>query len=182
SIKTITPNAGPRDSLLIVTVEGGGLDRVTEATLPQLELTADILEKAPNRLSLRLLVPPTTTAGRYLLSLKGDEVASTNFIVDAFPAISEKEGNNSPGTGQIVSLPATVIGALDRAGDVDFYRFRAQDGQQLGMQVLAKEIGSKMEPALQLFDDQGRIIAESDGGLLGHTFKRAGTYALGVRD
>src|SRR5262249_624218 len=159
------------------------LDRVTEATLPQLELTAEIIEKTPNNLKLRLLVPPTTTAARYSLTLKaGDASASTDFIVDAFAAISEKEGNNSPGTGQVIKLPATVVGTLDRAGDVDFYRFAVKARRQLGVQVLAKELGSKVDPALQLFDSEGRIIAESDGGLLGYIFDQAGTYALGVRD
>src|SRR5262249_24098133 len=183
SIKKLTPDAGPRGVPLLLTVEGDGLDRVTEATLPQLELTAEIIEKTANNLKLRLLVPPTTTAARYSLTLKaGDASAATDVIIDAFPAVSEKEGNNSPGPGQVIKLPATVVGTLDRAGDVDFYRFAVKARQQLGVQVLAKEIGSKVEPALQLFDSDGRIIAESDGGLLGYVFDRAGTYALGVRD
>src|SRR5262245_36409254 len=183
SIKKLTPDAGPRGVPLQLTVEGDGLDRVTEATLPQLKLNVEIIEKAPNNLKLRLLALSTTTASRYSLTLKaGEASASADLIIDAFPAISEKEGNNSPGTGQAIKLPATVVGTLDRAGDVDFYRFAVKSRQQLGVQVLAKEIGSKVDPALQLFDSAGRIVAESDSGLLGYTFDKAGTYALGVRD
>src|SRR5262249_61976702 len=77
---------------------------------------------------------------------------------------------------------ATVAGTLYRAGEVDFFRFTVTKGQQVGVQILTKEIGSKVEPLLTLLDAAGNVLAQSETGLLGYTFDKAGTYALGVRD
>jgi hypothetical protein len=97
-----------------------------------------------------------------------------------FPAVLEVEPNDSPGTGQKITLPATVVGTLGRTGDVDYYRFVASAGQQLGASVSMS--GTKFDPVLQLTDATGRVLTESTDGSLGYTFERAGTYALGVRD
>jgi hypothetical protein len=101
---------------------------------------------------------------------------------DRFPTVQEVEPNDSPGTGQLVTLPATLVGAVGKAGDVDFFRFEAKAGQEVGVQVLAKEIGSKLEPVVQLVDvASGRVVAEGEG-FLGYRCPKAGVYALGVRD
>jgi hypothetical protein len=57
-----------------------------------------------------------------------------------------------------------------------------KQGQQVGVQIVTSAIGSKIEPALQLADLHGRVFAESNDGLLGHTFAEAGSYVIGVRD
>lgn len=97
-----------------------------------------------------------------------------------FPPVNEKEPNESANTGQEVKPPVTLIGALNRAGDVDCFRLTLKTGQQLGVQVMAT--GSKIEPYLALTDATGRIVAESFGGVLGHTCLKEGVYALTVRD
>src|SRR5262249_24451187 len=64
---------------------------------------------------------------------------------------------------------------------VDWYRFEAKAGQEVGVQALAAA-GSKLRPTLTLTDADGRSVAESDTGLLGYHCATAGTYALGIRD
>src|SRR5262249_38271568 len=127
--------------------------------------------------------PPTTPAGVYQLSLKSSagQTASLPFTVDLFPLIEEKEPNDSPSTGQAIALPATVAGSMNRAGDVDYFRFDARAGQQVGVQVLTGAAGSKLEPVLQMVDGAGRVVAESNSGALGHICEKAGTYSLGIR-
>jgi WD40 repeat protein len=97
------------------------------------------------------------------------------------PPVNENEPNDSPRTGQTVKLPATIHGAIGRAGDVDYYRFEAKAGQEVGVQV-QPVAGAKLETILQLIDDDGRILTESTNGLLGYTCAKAGSYALGIRD
>ena len=84
--------------------------------------------------------------------------------------------------GQRIALPATVIGSMNRAGDVDFYRFEAKDGQEIGVQVTTAAIGSKLDPVLQLLDSSDHVLEESTNGILGHSCQKAGVYALSVRD
>jgi hypothetical protein len=101
---------------------------------------------------------------------------------DPFAKVDEAEPNDSPTTAQKVTLPASIHGSIARAGDVDYYRFEAKSGQEVGVQVLTGAIGSKLEPVLVLTDAAGRVLTESTNGLLGYTCPQGGTYALGVRD
>jgi hypothetical protein len=94
----------------------------------------------------------------------------------------EQEPNDSPGTGQLVKLPVTIVGSLQRTGDVDWFRFEVKAGQQLGVQILTKEVASKIEPLLTLADAGGTVLTTTTDPFLGYTFATAGTYALGVRD
>jgi WD40 repeat protein len=101
---------------------------------------------------------------------------------DPFPKVDETEPNDSPTTAQKVTLPVSIHGSIAKAGDVDYYRFEARAGQEVGVQVLTGPIGSKLEPVLLLTDPAGGVVAESTNGLLGYTCPRAGSYALGIRD
>ncbi len=104
------------------------------------------------------------------------------------PPVVEVEPNDSPRTGQRVKLPATIHGSIGRAGDVDYYRFEAKTGQEIGVRVQpiagdvpTRSVGTK-DMVLQLIDADGHILTESANGLLGYTCPQAGWYALGIRD
>jgi len=97
------------------------------------------------------------------------------------PPLVEKEPNDSPRTGQHVKLPATIHGSIGRAGDVDYYRFFAFMGQEIGVEVKPLD-KAKLDGVLQLIDAEGRILTESTKGLLGYSCPKAGVYALGIRD
>ena len=108
-------------------------------------------------------------------------VQGVSVLVDPFPTVLVAP-NGSPGTGQVVTLPVSIVGKLAKAGDVAFYRFRVSKGQRLGVQLITKEIKSKIEPYLQLTDEHGRVLAVATKDILGYTFPEAGVYAVGVRD
>lgn len=97
------------------------------------------------------------------------------------PPLPESEPNDSPQTGQKVKLPATIAGSLSRAGDVDYYRFETESGQEIGVRAVQLQ-GAKLDAILQLIDADGRILAESANGLLGYISPKAGWLALGIHD
>src|SRR4029079_3782778 len=96
-------------------------------------------------------------------------------------AVTSRESNDAPSSGQLVSLDSMVVGALERMGDVDFVRFEAKAGQPVGVQAFVPP-GSKLEPVLQCYGPDGRALAESTAGSMGVTCPTDGAYALGVRD
>ena len=51
-----------------------------------------------------------------------------------------------------MALPATLVGTIDRPGDVDRFAFEAKTGQELIFQVVAVSMGSKLRPVLTLYD------------------------------
>jgi WD40 repeat protein len=96
-----------------------------------------------------------------------------------FDQVKEQEPNDSPGTGQRIVLPVAVGGSLNKAGDVDFYRFEANAGDEIGVQVVTDS--KNFSPVLQLTGPDGEVVSRGDD-VLGYTCPKAGTYALGVHD
>jgi WD40 repeat protein len=182
----LTPNASRRGQTVRLTLEGKYLETVAEITSASAEVTAKIVpgSQTANQFQADITIAPDAPAGAYKLGVKGDvgKSATLPFLVDLFSPITEIELNDSPSTGQKVTLPATLLGAIGHAGDVDYYRFEAQAGQQIGVEAITSAADSKLEPILQLCDTTGRVLVESSTGVLGYTCSRAGTYALGIRD
>ncbi len=186
ALKKLSPASGQRGRAVPVLVELTGTQPVQlVADRPGVRaepLPADRVP--PGQAGFAVTFPADTPAGAYPLKLK-NEAGESNplpFTVDLFAETKEEEPNDSPRTAQAVALPATLTGTIDRAGQVDFFRFEARAGQQVGVQAMTKAIGSKLEPVLTLVDPEGRVAAESTSGVLGHTCAAGGTYALGVRD
>jgi hypothetical protein len=184
-LERLRPQAVARGRAVAVEVHGKHLDGPLEvvAAIPGLKVEWPGDASATSR-GARFTVPADTPAGVYPIRLKGagGESGSRNLTVDLFEPVDEVEPNDSPRTGQRVSLPLTVVGAAGRAGDVDWYRFDAAAGQEVGVQAMTAAPGSPMEPVLQLVDADGRVVAEGRNGLLGYTCPQGGPYALGVRD
>ncbi len=184
--KKLSPDFGPRGRAVRVTIEGNHLDTVTEATANHPGASVKVLpaDRSTKSVQAEVTFPALTPAGVYQLTLKNaaGQSAPLKFTVDLFAAAQEKEPNNSPGSGQKVTLPATLVGALGQTGDLDYFRFDARAGQQIGVQALTAVVGSKVDPYLRLTDSSGRILAESSNGVLGFTCTAAGTYVLGIRD
>jgi WD40 repeat protein len=179
------PASAVRGQTVHVKLEGQNLDGVTEVMsgTPGLKIVV-----APGgtatALDVDVTIPADSAPAAYQLTVKTDAGASgpLAFIVDRFTPVMEVEPNDSPRYGQKIALPATVVGAIGKAGDGDYFRFEAKSGQEVGVQLLTAAIGSKLEPILDLTDADGHVVAESASGLLGYTCPAAGAYAVGVRD
>src|SRR5262249_25105074 len=160
-----------RGQRIRITFEGNQLDGASKITSTYPGLRTQLLteDKSAHSLQADITFPADTPAGAYKLGIKTPLGESTPlpFIVDLFPMLAEVEPNDSPKTGQHMTLPVTLVGAIGRAGSVDYYRFEAEAGQAIGVQVLTSAIGSKLDPVLVLIDDAGRTVAEGTKGVLG---------------
>ena len=125
---------------------------------------------------LQLLDPATGKVAFAPLPVKIEPKPMTRF-----PAFREPANTDSARTAAKVTLPVTVLGALDRAGDVDFFRFDATAGQQIGIQLQATD-PKKLDAVLKLTDADGKVLAESANGLLGFTVPKTGTFAVSIGD
>jgi hypothetical protein len=182
----LSPSSGQRGQSVLLTLEGKYLETATELTASHPGVVAQLLpgSRTPTRVQAQVTFPDDTPADVYRLGLQSPlgQTERLPFTVDRFPPAAEAEPNDSPTTGQQVTLPVTLAGAIHRAGDVDFYRFEASAGQEIGVQVVPAAGSTKLTPVLQLTDAAGQVLAESSSGLLGYTCAQAGMYALGLRD
>lgn len=141
-------------------------------------------DRRDTRLEAEIVLSAKTQPGVIQVAFAGQagETAKWPLIVDAFQSLPEVEPNDSPTTGQQVSVPATITGTLQRPGDVDWYRFNTAAGQQLGVQIITTPGDPSWEPVLSLTDAAAHLQVEKSGMTLAWTCATAGSYAVGVRD
>lgn len=141
----------------------------------------------------QLSVPANTPLGYY-----GIRLATTGGIsnvrvlmVDDLPTLAETTGNKAREAAQPLSLPVALAGTAE-AESYDYFRFRAERGQRLAIEVVARRLGSPMDPVIRLLrpdgTDETELAYSDDDAALGadsrlvHTFAASGDYLLEVRD
>lgn len=176
----LTPNSGIRGQTVRVAIEGQNLSEVNEVAVEGMQTKIIEEGRTATRLEADVVIPPSAATGSVNLSLKSPAGASTasTLFVDRYPVIAEAGPKDSPRTGMKIKLPATLTGVINKAGDADWFRFEAKEGQEVAVQAFA----TKFEEVLEITDENGKLLAESGNGLLGIKISKAGTYALGVRD
>jgi hypothetical protein len=113
------------------------------------------------------------------------------FVVDELPAVPEVETNRTKDTAQAMTTPAVVTGRTDVEAS-DFFKVKVNAGQTLTFEVIARRIGSPLDPIVVLHDAKTKrelvdLYADDTPGLqsdcrLTHKFKDAGEFLVEVRD
>lgn len=139
--------------------------------------------RSDDRLVVTLSAAATAKPGVYPVAVRtaGGTSGTLPLVIDPFATVNETEPNDSRGTAQPLALPATVAASAGRDGDTDWFAFDAPAGTEIGVQVVADGIGSKLAPRLALLDAAGDVLAEGNGSL-GYRAAAAGRYVLKLRD
>jgi hypothetical protein len=110
------------------------------------------------------------------------------------PVVSEEAKNDTTEQAQAVTLPATICGAIEKAEDVDCFKFSVEAGQAYSFHVRAMRLEDRIhdlqehiDPILTLRSSTGGTLAASDNvfagdPLLAYRFEQAGEYVLEIRD
>jgi len=195
SIKSTSPQAAKPGSAVDVKIQGGNLAGATKlwTSFPaEVALTPDVKDNGKNAAEVvyRVTVPAETPAGVHAIRVATDKGVSTPllFLVDDLPSVAEQAPNKSLAEAQSLTLPVAVDGAVDSLSR-HYFKFHVEAGQTVSLEVLARRIGSPLDPLLRVLDAAGREINYSDDepGLMGdarlcHTFKEAGDYIAEVSD
>ena len=154
--------------------------------------------KTPNLQSLKVKfsVAPDAMPGVRDFRLATPQGASTlgQLVVVRDPVVYEQAKNNTPDEAQQIEVPSTACGAIERAEDVDYFKFRVEAGAALNFHVRSMRLQNKIhdlqqhsDPILTLRNATGGTLAASDNAfygdpLLGYRFEQAGEYLLEIRD
>jgi hypothetical protein len=115
-------------------------------------------------------------------------------VVSRDPIVRESANNDTLTTAQAIPLPATVCGAIEKAEDVDFYKFKVASGVALTFHVRCQRLENRIhdlqehaDPILTLRNSAGSVLASDDNyfagdPLLHYRFANAGEYYLEIRD
>jgi hypothetical protein len=115
-------------------------------------------------------------------------------VVVRDPIVREMNNNDTLKTAQAITLPAAVCGAIEKAEDVDYYKFKVEAGTALAFHVRCQRLENRIhdlqehaDPILTLRNSAGTVIASNDNyfsgdPLLHYRFANAGEYYLEIRD
>ena len=144
----------------------------------------------PGSVTFCLELPADTALGVYAVRLAtGQGISNVRLlVVDDLPTVLEAPDNASMSKAQQLELPVAVEGAAMAEGR-QYYKFHAETGQRLSVEVLARRFGSPLDPFVRLLDDRGQeLIYSDDDEATGadsrfvHRFEAAGEYYLEIGD
>jgi hypothetical protein len=138
----------------------------------------------------RCTVAAEAPVGIYAFRLATDKgISNTRLVmVDDLPSVADNGSNKSLSAAQTIPFPAAVDGAAE-GESYDFYKLTVPSGQRISVEVVARRLGSALDPVVRLLDAAGRELAYSDDepGIgadcrFVYQFPTAGDYFLELRD
>lgn len=113
---------------------------------------------------------PANAVGAAWIRVHDDQSASSlvPILIEASSVLLEAEPNETLAKATPMTLPATVVGKLEKNGDVDVWKVPLRAGEQMVASVTANTmIASPMDAVLQLVDSRGFVVlqAEDNNGL-----------------
>src|SRR5712692_9709485 len=122
-----------------------------------------------NQVTLELEVSPDAPVGTVGLRLQTPLGASpeAQFAIEPYYGESpDREPNNTPEEAFEVYLPTILVGTISKPGDVDYYKIKVKDGEQLVFENPGRELGSSLQPVVGIYDANQDLVKEfgSDGG------------------
>jgi len=189
SVSRLSPGAVKPGANIELTCHGSNLDGALALWTP---FAADVkpLRPGASQAAFQLAIPQGTPTGIHALRvITPNGVSSLHLLmVDDLPSLAAEATNHTLAAAQILPFPVAVDGTIESL-KTHFFRFRAQKGQRITVEVVAQRLGSALDPVLRLLDAQGRPLAFNDDatGLgadarLTHRFTAAGEYVLELRD
>lgn len=195
AVNAINPGAIVPGTTMNLQLNGGNLAAPKKlwTTFPCEAVLAEGIDKNgenPAQITYKLTVPPGTPCGIHAMRLVTDKGTSPLrfLLVDDLPSIASAGNNTTLATAQPISVPTAVDGTVPNQG-WQYFKFPAQAGQRISIEILARRIGSTLDPMIRVLDAKGRELAFNDDtpGLssdssVTHTFKDAGEYIVELRD
>ncbi|MCG8600658.1 MAG: PPC domain-containing protein [Verrucomicrobiales bacterium] len=111
-------------------------------------------------------VPAETAEGTFGVfgERDGQFPPSPNYVrISDFGNVLETEPNNThTEVKSVAALPQAFNGILEKDGDIDYFKFSAKKGQRFRFRVFADQIGSPVDPVLNLYDAKMKSLGGSD--------------------
>ncbi|HUQ93910.1 MAG TPA: hypothetical protein VM120_19685 [Bryobacteraceae bacterium] len=193
-LNTLEPGGAQRGKALTLTLIGANLPEGAKivsnlpATFTPLSVPP---ETAGKRLPFLVEIQPGAPVGLYPVRIESPNGISNIllFSLGSYPEMREMEKNDTMETAQpLKALPITINGTF-RAGDRDFFKVYGKGGEHRIFEVEARRMGSAIDPALNIYDSNGKLLIRiEDTPTLGvdcrldFTFPQEGNYYVEVHD
>ncbi len=107
---------------------------------------------------------PTGVRGATWMQIPSDAGPSNPvpFVVSDLDQLAESGENDTPASATPFEIPRGINGRMEKAGDVDCYRFAGVKGRIYSFEVFARRFGSRLDPILNVLDERGRSVGVND--------------------
>lgn len=184
-LNTVFPAGGQAGKSVEVMVTGSNLQGLKSLHCNVPGTRCEQLEPA----RFRLTIPEGTLPGLYDLWGVGSSGVSAprTFAVGNRAEQLESEPVDSMSTALSVPLNIVINGQIDKAGDIDHFRFEAKQGQRVVVECWAERIDSRLRAVLEIYDAAGKRLAVNRGyfgidPLLDFRVPADGSYVIKVQD
>lgn len=176
-----------------VMVTGEGV--TGEVTTP---MTVKPGEKQPvlSKIMVKFTVAPDALPGVRDVKIATPNGVSTvaQLVIAGDPVVSEAAMNDTLDKAQVIAVPATVCGCIEKPEDVDFFKFKVEAGTALSFNVRSQRLQNRIhdlqahsDPLMTIRSANGSTLVQSDNvyagdPFLNYKFEQAGEYVLEVRD
>jgi hypothetical protein len=187
-VESIAPPVVERGKTTRVTFVGHDLAPGLDIwhSLPKGALTAKPVTSEPRKLVFDITASADAPVGvcGLRLATRDGLTNAVLFHVEDLPV----KGNVANDKPVSLALPACVWGTF-LEGNVDRYTITVAAGERVSFEAIANRLGKDADPLITIRDSAGKFVTERDNdpGLyfdfrFEHSFSRAGTYTLEVRD
>ena len=116
-----------------------------------------------NKAVFRVTVPAGTApgVGAIRLATKTGISALRFVLIDDLASIAAAETNGTMASSQPLKLPIAVEGAC-RSEGYSYFKFEAGKGQRIAIDIVARRLGSSLDPLVRVLDQTGRELAYLD--------------------
>src|SRR2546427_3732589 len=183
---TVFPAGGKVGSQFEVTLTGADLDEANQLHFSHTGITAKQKVTGTNTVpepnKFPITIASNVAPGIYEARVVGRFGISNprSFVVSDLPESIAPTTNSSSANAAAISL-GTIINGHSEANAVGFYKFTARKGQRILIECQAREIDSRMDAALILYDAAGKDLVRTRG-LLDFAPPADGEYHLKVYD
>jgi hypothetical protein len=142
----------------------------------------------PIKQKVKVAGKPGETIALHCQDALGISPSGLPFRISDLPNVIETEPNADHNSAtRSAAFPAAFNGVIEKAGDVDHFRFKATKGQTFDVQCFARRLGSPLDSVMTLSVAGGGAIAANDdsGGPDSYfriTIPNDGEYVLSVTD
>ena len=167
-LDSVFPLGGQRGKAVEVSLQGRSLDG---------------MEK------MKLRIEPSAPLGQQEIRANTTRGFSNPILFDVsdVPEFAETEPNNGSTNANTVNAPVTINGRISGEKDIDQFKFKAEKGNSLILEVVASRFGSPLDALMTLTDAAGKVMQENDDAVgadarVEQNFGEAGDYVVKVRD
>lgn len=179
----------------LVLISGEGVS--AEVVPPEMKTDDPAKKAVVDKLKVRFSATADALPGVRDVRIATPQGISTvgQLVIVRDPVIQEASSNNTAAEAQAIELPAAACGAIEKAEDVDFFKFHVEAGAELVFHVRCARLEDRIhdlqthaDPIITLRDASGGTIASADNHVyyadpvLTHRFAEAGDYLLEIRD